>query len=123
MAKSLNILILEDNPLDLGLIKRELKKLGRELQIRSTDNKSSYIDLLNEQVPDILLSDYSLPDINGREALEILKKISNVTPFILISGAVGEEKATEMILNGASNFILKDNLSRLIPAIEQEIKN
>ena len=122
MENTLNILILEDNPDDLGLVKRELEKLDEKIVIRNTNNKSDLIKLLNEELPDILLSDYKLPDINGKEAFDILRELNPDIPFILVSGSVGEEAAIDLLVYGMNDYILKENLTKLVPAINREIK-
>lgn len=122
MENLLNILILEDNLDDLGLVKRELEKLDGELIIRSTDNKTDFIKLLNEELPNILLSDYKLPDFNGKEAYDILRDLNPDIPFILVSGSIGEKAAIDLLVYGMNDYILKDNLIKLAPAIKREIK-
>ncbi|MBN2789870.1 MAG: PAS domain S-box protein [Candidatus Delongbacteria bacterium] len=123
MKKILDILILEDNKDDLDLIKHELMKLDQKYETRSVDNRSSYLKLLEEKLPDIILSDYNLPDIDGEEALNILRERDQNIPFILTSSLIGEEKAIKMMRDGANDFIMKDKLGRLIPAIQREIRD
>ncbi|NOR44666.1 MAG: PAS domain S-box protein, partial [Candidatus Delongbacteria bacterium] len=122
MENTLNILILEDNVDDLGLIKRELEKLDENIIVRSTDNRAEYIKFLNEELPNIVLSDYKLPDINGKESYDILRDLNSDIPFILVSGSIGEEGAIDLLVYGMNDYILKDNLKKLVPAIKREIK-
>lgn len=122
MKNKIKILILEDNPSDLDLIAYELKKLKLETNILYARNRKEYIDFLSKELPEIILSDYNLPDIDGEEALDILRNIDNSVPFILVSATIGEEKAVQLMRNGANDFVMKDKLKKLVPAIEREIK-
>ncbi|MDY0018133.1 MAG: ATP-binding protein [Candidatus Delongbacteria bacterium] len=118
----INILILEDNDSDLDLVMYELKKLKTGKDKIICKNKNEYIKALEEYLPDIVLSDYNLPDINGEEALELLREKSSDIPFILVSATIGEEKAVNLMRTGANDFIMKDKLKKLIPTIEREIR-
>jgi len=115
------ILILEDNENDIDLIRYELEKISSETVFLITRNKNEYINSLTNNEPDIILSDYNLPDIDGEEVLSLLRERNSDTPFILVSGTIGEEKAVELMRNGANDFIVKNNLKKLIPTIEREI--
>ncbi len=118
----IRILILEDNESDLDLVLYELKKLKTEKEISICKNKEEFRKFLNEKQPDIVLSDFNLPDINGEEALLILREKDTEIPFILVSGTIGEEKAVDLMRNDANDFIMKDKLRKLVPTIEREIK-
>ena len=123
MENVIDVLILEDNADDLGLIKRELKKLEPGVTIREVNNGDNYSAQLSERVPDIVLSDFRIPGYSGDSAFDDLRSVSKEIPFILVSGTVGEEKAVELMKRGISDFIPKDKLSRLVPAVEREIKD
>jgi PAS domain S-box-containing protein len=120
--KRITILILEDNHSDLELILYELKKLKIEKEIVHAGGKNEFLTALSNIEPDIVLSDYNLPDINGEESLSILRAKSNDLPFILVSSTIGEEKAVSLMRNGANDFIMKDKLKKLVPTIERELK-
>lgn len=120
--EKIKIIILEDNDSDLDLVLYEIKKLNAEKDIIVTKNKDEFNKALKENDPDIVLSDFNLPDIDGSESLSILRQISQDIPYILVSATIGEEKAVELMRNGANDFIMKDNLKKLIPTIEREIK-
>lgn len=122
MANITDILILEDNKDDLGLIKRELKKINNSVNIRESHNEKSFKDHLCKKLPDIVLSDFMIPGYGGDSAFEELRTHSKNIPFILVSGTVGEQKAVELMRKGVSDFILKDNLARLNTAIEREVR-
>ncbi|MBN2789866.1 MAG: PAS domain S-box protein [Candidatus Delongbacteria bacterium] len=121
--EKLKILILEDNDSDLDLVLYELKKLKAEKDFIICKNKEEFIKALNEHDPDIILSDFNLPDIDGEEALFMLRDKDRNIPFILVSSMIGEEKAVELMRNGANDFIMKDKLKKLVPTIERELKS
>jgi PAS domain S-box-containing protein len=113
MKDTLKILFNEDLKTDAELIWRELKKnniLFKELLV---DNKKDFIAGLESFKPDLIISDYSLPQFNGMQALVIRNEISPLTPFILVTGSNNETVAVDCMKAGADDYILKDNLSRL----------
>lgn len=118
----LQALMIEDSPSDAALILRELRKAGFDLVYERVDTEAGVSAALAKENWNVVLSDYNLPGFSAMEALELLKKTNKDIPFILISGAVGEQTAVDLMKAGASDFIRKDNLSRLVPAIEREIR-
>lgn len=118
MDKNLKILLLEDNPGDVGLLQRELKRSGMLFTLYVADSKESYVDTLNMFHPDIILSDHSLPAFNSKEAFEIAKSKNPDIPFILVTGTVSEEFAVECMKSGVDDYIIKDSLTRLPSAIK-----
>ena len=120
--EKVHIVILEDNESDLDLILYELKKLRGDKEMAVCKNKNEFIKALKKTEPDIVLSDFNLPDIDGTESLSILRDMSDDIPYILVSGTIGEEKAVDLMRNGANDFIMKDKLKKLIPTIERELK-
>jgi CheY-like chemotaxis protein len=125
MDTPLRILILEDSPEDLDLVERELKRGGIVFTSTVVKKKEEYENALNEFLPDIILSDHSLPQFNSIEAMQIWKdfqKVKNITiPFILITGSVSEEFAVQSIKAGADDYILKDRLKRLPSSIKSAL--
>jgi len=119
--EKINILFLEDRQDDVDLCLFELKKLKSSVSFKVVDQKHSFYEEINNHAYDIVLADYQLPTWNGINALKWLRQRGNLTPFILVTGAIGEETAAECIRQGADNYILKDNLARLVPAIEQAL--
>ena len=117
------ILMLEDNKYDLILILNQLKKDKLIFSYKSTDNKDDFINILKSFRPDIILADYELPGFSGLEALEIVKKENDNLPVIIVSGTIGEERAVEAMKKGLTDYIMKDNLSRLSAAVEREIRD
>lgn len=118
---SVRILMVEDNEDDAFLVQRHLRHEGLDFQLVRVDSSDAFRKQLLECVWDIILSDYSLPGFSGIRALEILHSFQNDIPFILVSGAVGEQMAVEAMRAGAQDYILKDNLARLVPVIEREL--
>lgn len=118
MDKNLKILLLEDNPGDVGLLQRELKRSGMLFTLYVADSKESFVDTLNMFHPDIILSDHSLPSFNSKEAFEIAKSKNPDIPFILVTGTVSEEFAVECMKAGVDDYIIKDSLTRLPSAIK-----
>ena len=116
MAQPLNVLLLEDNPHDAELIVRELKRAGFAPVWERVENEADYLHRL-EARPEIILSDFALPDFDGVRALTLLKERGLDIPFILISGTIGEETAVTAMKNGAADYLLKDRLTRLGPAV------
>lgn len=118
MEPSLKILIIEDNPVDAEIIRRLLTKEFRHAEFDLVANENGFLKSLTEFVPDVILSDNSLPQFSAADALELSKKLAVHTPFILVTGTVSEEYAAEVIKNGADDYILKDRMARLPAAIE-----
>ena len=119
--EDIRILILEDNPVDAELVENELREAGFVFNSQLVENKQSYVKALREFYPDIILSDYDLPGFSGVEALRIRKDMCPETPFILVTGAVGEERAIEILTGGATDYVLKKNLSSLLPAVSRAL--
>jgi two-component system sensor histidine kinase UhpB len=121
MSKPLKILHLEDLPEDAEMVARSLTKANFEYQITHVENKDEFIKHLTEGLPDIILSDHSLPSFDSHDALKIVKEMGIAVPFILVTATVSEEYAVSIIKEGASDYILKDRLQRLPNAISGAI--
>ncbi|NEV94003.1 PAS domain S-box protein [Psychroflexus sp. YR1-1] len=122
MSSPLKILHLEDTRSDAILIERSIRKEGFNYEIMVVENKKDYRDALDSFVPDIILSDHSLPGFDSIEALEILHNLGSRIPFILITSVLPDEIAVTILKNGASDYILKDRLERLPAAIENALE-
>jgi PAS domain S-box-containing protein len=122
MYKELRILILEDVPLDAELEEHELRKSGLVFTSKIVDTKEAFQESLDEFSPDLILSDYELPSFNGLEALRIAQGKCPDVPFILVSGKVGEEFAIEKLKEGATDYVLKGNLKRLVPSVKRALE-
>ena len=122
MDKELRILMLEDAPTDVELIEYQLHKAKISFTSKRVETKEDFIKELHDFIPDLIISDYRLPAFNGLEALAITLKESPNIPFILATGALGDEKAVEVLKSGASDYILKDNLSKLPLSVLRAIR-
>ncbi len=122
MGIQLRVLIVEDREDDVLLLIRALKREGYDPEYVCVENAVCMNEALTKQSWDIVISDYNMPHFNGLEALEILKGKDIDIPFILLSGAISEEIAVDAMTAGAADFIMKSNLSRLIPAVERELR-
>ncbi|WP_052507342.1 response regulator [Desulfonatronovibrio magnus] len=120
--KNTRVLVLEDNPFDAEIIEREVRKSLSEPDFCRVDNRNAYIKALTEYEPDIVLSDYNLPGFDGMKALEILCSNFPDIPFILVTGALDEETAVECMKAGAWDYILKERILRLGPAVISALK-
>jgi two-component system sensor histidine kinase UhpB len=114
-------LILEDSAADADLAMDELQEAGIAFVSEIVERRDAFIKTLEEFSPDIILSDYSLPSFDGLSALEIARAKSPDTPFIFVSGAMGEETAIEFLQKGATDYVLKNRLSRLGPAVSRAL--
>ncbi len=118
----LKILILEDSEYDAELILRVIKKSGLSFVHERIDTREEFIMAMKTFKPDIVLSDHSLPQFNSMEALKLSREESELIPFVLVTGTVSEEFAVECLIEGADDYILKGNLTRLPSAILGAIK-
>ena len=112
----MRVLHLEDSPLDHELTLAHLKRGGLDVQALRIDSEAAFLTAL-EQDWDVVLSDFNLPGFSGLVALDLLKARGRDIPFILVSGEIGEDTAVEAMRNGASDYLLKNNLARLVPAL------
>ena len=122
MKDDIRILMLEDDAADAELTKFVLRKGGLKFSMDRVDNKGEYIQHLQENPPSIILSDYSLPGFDGHAALEIAQDRCPETPFIFVTGTMGEEVAIETLKSGATDYVLKTRLSRLLPAVNRALR-
>jgi PAS domain S-box-containing protein len=118
----LQILLLEDDPVDCELITTTLGKNGVEGNIISVANRHAFLDYLNQHRPDLILADYVLPRFDGMTALQLAQTICPEVPFILVSGVLGEEQAIDALKQGATDYILKQRLERLGPAVKRALR-
>ena len=122
MKKPLRILLVEDRENDALLLVNELKRGGYDPVLERVDSRAGVKAALAGREWDCVISDYSMPQFSGLEALAELQSSGRDIPFILVSGTIGEELAVEAMKLGAHDYIMKDNLSRLVPAIERELR-
>ena len=121
MTKSLAILLVEDSEGDALLISRRIQRAGYDLTFKRVDTADTMLAALGERSWDVILSDYVMPNFSAPAALKVLKNSGLDLPFIVVSGAIGEDTAVAIMRAGAHDYLMKDNLARLVPAIEREI--
>ncbi|MDO8680794.1 MAG: EAL domain-containing protein [Acidobacteriota bacterium] len=122
MTKPLNALIVEDSENDTELLLRELRRGGYEPIHARVDTPEAMSAEMSAHAWDIVFSDFTMPRFNAFDALALLRKIGLDIPFIIVSGTIGEDRAITAMKAGAHDYILKNNLKRLLPAIERELR-
>ncbi len=122
-TRSLRILLVEDNADDAALLERHLRRSGFKPEIRRVETAEDFHDgLASQPGPEIVLADYNLPSFSGPEALRLLRASGTDLPFIMMSGAMSEETAVASMRAGAQDYVIKQNLARLVPAVERELR-
>lgn len=119
----IKVLILEDVPLDAELVELELKRSGVEFESIIVEDEKDYLEGLEDFQPDIILADHSLPQFDGITALNLAKERVPHTPFIFVSGKMGEEFAIETLKKGATDYVIKNNLSKLPHALNRALND
>jgi len=122
MKGKLQLVMVEDSGPDAELVARNLAKAGLDVAIHRVETESDFIRALQTVEPDVILSDFSLPQFDGLRALDIAVKHASETPFIFVSGTIGEERAIDALRRGATDYVLKTNLSRLPAAVERSLR-
>ena len=120
MNSPLNILIVEDSIDDAQIVMLQLEQEGLTANCRRVDSEAEFIAALDPP-PDLILSDFAMPHFDGLHALRIVRERALDIPFILISGKIGEEVAVEAMKQGADDYLMKDRLTRLGPAIKNAL--
>lgn len=123
MSTALRVLIVEDSEDDATLLALELRRGGFELTHERVDRAADMREALSRQTWDVVISGFSMPHFGAFEALEIAKAHDPDLPFIIVSGTIGEDVAVEAMRVGASDYVMKGNLARLIPAIQRELRD
>lgn len=121
-GRALRVLHIEDSELDHELMLAHLRRGGLQASTRRVESEGEFRAALQQEDWDVVLSDFNLPGFSGLVALEILKESGRLIPFIIVSGEIGEDTAVEAMRNGASDYLLKNNLARLVPAVEHAIE-
>jgi diguanylate cyclase (GGDEF)-like protein len=116
------VLHLEDNREDQELIEYLLSRAGIVCDITTVESQAEFLDALKSQSWDLILSDYSLPAFDGSRALAVAKQLSPDAPFIFVTGTLGEDIAVETLKNGATDYVLKQKLTRLSTAVRRALK-
>ena len=123
MRVPLRVLIAEDSEDYARLLLRELQRGGFDAASERVDSRVAMQAALDRQTWDLVIGDYSMPEFSGPAALALLRAHDPDTPFIFVSGSMGEDVAVEAMKAGAQDFLTKGNLRRLIPAIERELRD
>src|SRR5215212_304766 len=118
----LRILLLEDVAMDAELIEYQLGRAGIVFTSRCVDNRADFLAALGEFRPNLILSDFTLPGFDGMAALRLAREFAPSTPFIIVTGSINEEIAVDCMRAGAADYLLKNNLARMGPAIESAIE-
>ena len=118
----IRILHLEDSTPDSLLVQSLLKRAHFEVEYLLTDSEEEYQAYLENGTIDLILSDYHLPDYSGSEALLFARTNFPTIPFVFLSGTMGEDVAIESLLNGATDYVLKNKMERLVPALKRALK-
>lgn len=116
------VLIVEDSEDDALLILRQLRRGGFEPQMRRVDSAASMRAALDTQTWQLIIADHNMPGFDSGEALNLAREYDPDTPFIVVSGSIGEEVAVDVMKSGAHDYVMKNNLARLLPAIERELR-
>lgn len=122
MSTPLRTLIVEDSDDDTELLVRELRRAGYQPNFQRVETVESLNAALDQNDWDVVISDYTMPQLSGLEALKLVRHRDSDIPFIILSGSIGEEIAVGAMRAGAQDYIMKDNRARLIPAIQRELK-
>ena len=121
MSSPLRVLVVEDSVDDTFFIVRELQRGGFNVSFERVETYAAMLEALEGRTWDLIISDYSMPLFGGTAALALYLEKGVEAPFIMVSGAMGEDRAVEMLKAGAHNYVMKDSLSRLVPAVKQEL--
>lgn len=121
-STALRIVLLEDSEPDVDLIQQTLSDSGLQASVVTVQSREEFESELTRGSPSIILSDYWLPTFDGSIALEIAKQLAPHVPFIFVTGVLGEEVVIEMLKKGATDYVLKTRLTRLVPAINRALR-
>ena len=122
MTKPIHILMLEDNDADAELNERTMREGGLHFVARRVQKKADFVRELKKHPPDLILSDYALPSFDGLAALAIAREKCPDIPLIFVTGTMGEEVAIETLKNGATDYVIKHRLQRLVPSVHRALR-
>jgi two-component system cell cycle sensor histidine kinase/response regulator CckA len=122
MSIPLHVLLVEDSQADAALITHELCRGNYEINVERIVSSAAMTAALQKRHWDLVISDYTIPGFSGIEALKLLRASGSDIPFIFVSGTIGEERAVTALKLGAQDYVMKDNLTRLLPTIERELQ-
>jgi PAS domain S-box-containing protein len=122
MKKEIQILVVEDMPADVVLINRELRKGGLSFRVHLATTDVEFMRNLHDGAPDVILSDHDLPAFDGFSALALAQKHCPDVPFLFVTGSMGEQVAIESLRSGATDYVLKNRLDTLVPAVLRALR-
>jgi signal transduction histidine kinase len=122
MSTPLRVLLVEDSADDAALIVRHLQRGGYEVAFERVDSREGMSRAIEQQSWDMVICDYSMPQFSGTEALKLVRERGSDAPFIFVSGTIGEDTAVSALKLGAQDYVMKGNLTRLLPAVERELR-
>jgi two-component system NtrC family sensor kinase len=121
-TKPYSFLHVEDDALDAEYVQEQLAESGIPCEINRVESREAFIHALEASPPDLILCDYNLPGFDGLEALQLAQNSLQSAPFIFLSGGIGEHLAVECLHRGATDYVLKGNPARLIPAVKRALE-
>ncbi len=119
---AIQVLYLEDDPHDAELVVRELTKAGLDFRLTVVTGRADFEAALERDPPDLIISDHNVPQFDGRAALAAVRRACPDVPFILFTGSLNEEAAVEYMKSGAADYVLKDRVARLGPAVREALE-
>jgi PAS domain S-box-containing protein len=122
MGNAVRVLIVEDVPADAELVERELERGGIVFESRRVDEEGAYVRALDEFEPEVVLSDFTMPAFDGLKAIEILLERRPDVPLVIVTGSINEETAVRCIQAGASDYVIKEHLGRLVPSVRAALE-
>lgn len=122
MDGAMRVLVVEDSVRDTILIVEELRRVGLQVDYKQVHSREGMVQALGAGSWDLVLSDYSMPQFSGLDALMLHAQTESEAPFIIVSGAIGDVRAAEVVKAGAHNYVLKDDLSRLASVVQKELQ-
>lgn len=122
MSDKLRILHLEDNPEDVELVRQTIAAQGIDAAIVDVETRADFVNALEKEDYDLILADYTLPSFDGLSALAIVRAKFPLLPFIFVTGTMGEERAVETLKQGATDYVLKTHLARLVTSIIRALR-
>jgi DNA-binding NtrC family response regulator len=120
--RPLHVLLVEDTPDDAVLLARALRRSGFAVKYERVETEAQMRTALEKGGWDIVISDYSMPEFSALEALRLTKMFDPQLPFIIVSGNIGEDVAVDAMRAGAQDYLIKNNLARLGPAVMRELE-
>ncbi|SDS38298.1 response regulator [Opitutus sp. GAS368] len=120
--RPLRIFHLEDNATDRALIHARLRQGGLACEVRTAVTRGEFEIALTEAAYDLIISDFTLPSYDGATALALAQRVRPGVPFLFVSGTIGEDRAVESLKSGATDYVLKNNLERLVPAVRRALR-